>query len=613
MIDYSSIIESKVNSFLSLGKLNILREKVKLDILPWIDANVKELNKNTYKFEKLYKYQRDILLDTQLPKVEQITLCCVPRIGKTTTLFLALAYRCVNRPQPSLVIFESEKKAEEIVKTDLLPILKNCKELEDSLSRPYAVKTDKITLQDNVVYCFGAGVPTTSLTIGGLYIDELDFWGTNGDSNINNLINAKIRTSTYPIGQRLIFVSSSPNATGAIWKEWQAGSRGVWHNACINCKQLYPAKQLAWLLKDGGFGGLQWDKSETTGKINEDSLRWICPACRYSHKEHEAPLMAEQGRFMHQDELNHNRSYQVGAMASGVYSWLTIAQAIEAKKESLDSRRHFYWNICGVPFKDSEENEVKDDTYYTKTVKSHYKELIQEIKDSVVGVFASCDVQSELLQDEAHNYYLYVVRGIDNAGNTYLLDTGRFEADKLQEFLDSKYLNLPIALCIVDSGGFSRTEKNKVILPAKNAIYYKGDNQQTEIRTGKVNYVWNKELKMVLASPTYYQAQTLYNIYGKDSNKWFICCDYSKEYVEQVANIQPKNNEDEYEKWVIKKITDRRDFFDAEKMLTCLLDCLYNNNFPIAILAKNYKNNVVPKCFLDKINKRIAMRGAKAG
>lgn len=593
----------KLNWLKDLKPFNKIIPKEKLPILPWIDANIVKLDNNdrAYKYNGLHQYQKEIIQDSELPYLTSQVILAVPRVGKTTCARLILAYRCANRPAPALAIYPSDKECEATLEDQIKPLFKSIADLAPAMARHNAVRADRIQLDNNTIYLQGAQKACVNKTVSFLWADELDFWGAYGDNNVNNLRNAKIRALTYPPGERLVLICSSPNATDATFGEWEQGSRGRWHNACIKCGQLHKASQLAWPMENGTFTGLQWERDDNN-KIIRDSIVFICNRCGHKHTQNDSLALTSNGKFVHEDELNPIRSYQIASMACPVYDWFDIAVATENKNTSLDARKHYYYNILGLQCKNKKLDIDNTDNYFSKQIKKHFID-IKEVADKTVGIFASLDVQSEVIQDEAHNYYVYCVRGIDNDGKTYLLDNGKFKNDELEEFLNRKYLNLPIAQCIIDQGGFAHTEKDKIILKSNNSFYYKGTNTHGEIKTGKATYVYNKDLKLVLASPTYYQSQLLYNIYNTDNvNNWFIT-KYDNDYILQVSNIRPKKSDDNFERWAVHNSDNRKDYADCEKMLCCLFDCLYNRNFPVFTNQNVYKDGKVPNVFVEKFRK----------
>lgn len=536
---------------------------------------------------RLYPYQVEPLSATEAPDTQEITLMWGQRLGKSTVWKLSLLKRLYDGGLSGLIVYPSLELGLKTNKDTVLPLLRTLPNLKADLATIGARKKDSYHLPSarSVVYFVGGGAQLVSYTANWGVLDEADFIRLEKadaeGQNVNQLRSLKLRMQTFK--DRMLIACSSPTSYGGIiYQAWKAGSRGVWHMSCLGCGAIYPSNQLAFPRADGSYAGLQWRKNDA-GDVIEESIRWVCPSCGREHLFQDAEEMNAQGRYVHDnpDRLEH-RSYQAGALANpALWSWLEIAEAQELAIDS-DGKKFLANTIKGQPYKHVREGDISisiPDVLALK--KAAYP---ADLPERLSVVCAGIDQQSSGLG--ASKYYVYAIRGWDEQGNSWSLAAGTANSiEELDEIVTATYQGMPVAVALVDAGGFSDNAQrtDPFVRNHQNVLYYKGGDDRTLSLHGVRWKPSDKQAGLILANAVAYQVRLLDLIYGAprpSGYRWTIPEDASAAYLEQLAALQPNSrmkagNGEAFANWTPYSI--RHDYFDAEKMALCALDvaCRY--------------------------------------
>jgi hypothetical protein len=227
------------------------------------------------------------------------------------------------------------------------------------------------------------------------------------------------------------------------------------------------------------------------------------------------------------------------------------------------------------------------------------------------GVFAGIDTQSDKLATT--KYWIYVVRGWCENGDSYLLDCGTANTlAALEAELNKVYFGHRILLRLVDQGGFdNRMDLIPFVAALHGWMTYKGENV-SDLK-GLPLKVSDTDGKLILADAKGYKVQLLDAMFGPprpDGYVWRIPESAPKEYLAQLAAYRPNtraDNGDAFVNW--KPFNDERcDYFDAEKMARVAFDVFQRLNPPDAWPRTN-----VPLFRRLEIIQEIKRRQAAAG
>ena len=564
--------------------LQELSPKERVDIVEWVpahvDCSVLPTSAETGPM-RFRPYQVEPARETENPEVQEITLCWGQRLGKSTVWQTSLLKRALEGHCAGLVVYQNKEYAESTNRDFVLPLFESQHETRADLAMRGNKLKDSyhIPSTGSVIYFLGGGAQIIGRTANFTIMDEADFIQTERSdaegANTSQIRALRLRMQTYR--ERLLLVCSSPTMeSGTVFSNWTKGSQGRWNLRCLHCGGLYPCTQLAWLLPDGTYAGLQWRKTEQ-GDVIEESIRWICPNCKHPHVEADAPRMNELGAYVHnRDARRHHRSYQCGALANPhLWTWLEIAEAQEAATDP-DGKKYLCNTVLGTPYKHVREGDPS--VSIDAALDAKHTDLPADLATRLAVVVGAADQQKSELAGE--KYYVFVIRGWDEDGNSWLLKHGIANSlDSLDAHFSADYYGQKPALCIIDQGGFDNTlDLDPFVASHPRYLYYKGEDDRT-----LKGHDWipsGSNQKLYLASAIRYQVRLLSLLYDPPrpvGYRWNLPPETSVDYMEQLSSVRPNSrmvkdgNGEAYQNWCATGKM-RRDYFDAEKMALVCLD-----------------------------------------
>lgn len=562
-----------------------IRPQERLDICEWAEQTVDmgvDATAGRTGYITLYPYQREILRDIDDPHCREVTIMAGQRLGKSQCWRLALLKRIADGGCVGLVVYPSLELAKKTNEDTLRPLISLIPDAMSDLSRRGNVRVDSYHLPSlaSVIYFLGGGSQVISQTANFAVMDECDFVDlANSDAEGRNMSQIKaLRLRMQSYEHRMLVECSSPStAGGPINRAWERGSQGVWHLRCLGCGGLTPCNRLALYMDGTKWGGLQWEKDEN-GRIRDSSIRWVCPKCGREHPESEAYALNDGGEFVHAFKGNTcHRSFCIGALANPrLWSWSEIAQAQEdAAAGGSDEKKFLANTILGIPYRHKVENDSSDLESKLRALRQDYP---SDLGDRLSGVFAGVDQQMSELGGQ--KYYVAVIRGWDEYGNSWLLSAGVDNTlEDLERRLDAEYFGHRISLALLDYGGFNNDDD---LLPYirrhPNAWFYKGCGQK-DLKPGEVYARSDAAPKLFLCNAIHWQVRLLDSIYSPrrpSGYQWILPPDPPVEYLQQMSNVRPNTHMGkdstgmQYANWAAFGSA-RRDFFDAEKMALCAL------------------------------------------
>lgn len=589
-----NIIRSAVCRFLRLA-----RPKERLPIVPWVqervDLKYDATSAAAGKIE-LYPYQIEPLMETENPLCQQVTLEWAPRLGKSTIWKLSMLKRVADGGLSGLIIYPNMEMGVRTNKDTVQPLLMTLPEARKDLATRGGKMKDSyhIPSLQSVIYFLGGGSQVISYTANWCVVDEADrILIVKADAESQNTDQIKaVRMRMQTFKERMFIVCSSPTLfSGAIHEEYMRGSRGKWCLRCLNCGALSPTSQLAFPLGDGTFAGLQWEKDER-GVIIAESIRWICPHCRHAHIEEQAKEMNQQGKYDHAVGSNiRHRSYHCGALGNPwIWSWLEIAERQELATNP-DAKKDFANNVMGIPYKYTREGDAS--VSIEQAIRGKMVDYPKDLSERLAVVCAGVDQQRNELAGQ--KYFPWVVRGWDEEGNSWLLGSGTDNSlEALRSHLSMEYYGRRVMLAAIDQGGFDNAQDmDPFIREMDNCVYYKGEDDKT--LKGRMWMPSQTQNRLFLAHAIRYQVKLLGLMYDpprQNGYHWYLPVDASADYLTQIQNVGPNNrilkdgNGQLYQNWCATG-TNRRDFFDAEKMVQVALDIVFNYAQPSAFAHKN--------------------------
>ena len=279
-----------------------------------------------------------------------------------------------------------------------------------------------------------------SISAAVLHKDEIDGWPlqVGADENSDGCPDALTdsRTDGYALSRKIVR-GSTPKISGSskIHKRFLEGDQRYYFVKCRRCRE---PQRLRWE-HEGGKGGIKWDVFED-GRLDVESVRYVCPHCGHPHFEHDKARLFAEGEWepTAKAKLATVRSYHL----SGLYSppgFKTWAQCVSEYLDAFDVEskqvkdfgvyQKFYNNVLGEPF------EVQGSKLTFEQVSPHRRTCYQY--GEVPNVFAAEHSGSHVLlltcQVDVHKDNLAVaVMGWTRNMRCYLVDYFRIEVKESQ-------------------------------------------------------------------------------------------------------------------------------------------------------------------------------------
>ncbi len=580
-------------------RLNLL---VPVDIIDWAQSAI------VMESTKVGQEAGNIILEpfqiapirAQVEKgVKEVVIVAPEQYGKSFCWRIPKVYQMRYRNGLFVIVYEEKDKAREINDREFHPMVMAVPELAEQLRTGEGHYTKKnYEMRDNITSFLGAGADITSQRVKAAAGDEIDTWPLVYPKKIAQIDNLRKRLRrAMARGEGCLTLCSSPKGTddnSAVWHCYQMTNQGVYTLRCMNCGGMTIPSTMVFGKRSQHskdfVGGLKWH-SENFRVIHE-SIRLECPVCQHQHIEDDTFDMVHYGDYVFKNpDLWDKCGFLFGSLCSykredGSFlalSWVDIAQKVVDTKQSnnFEEKRTLYNSFIGIPLPKKKRDEDSE-----TTIRAHYAPLETDKIKAIVG---AADTQ------ESPWGWFWIIRGVDERFNTYLLDCG-FASDRetLAEVIRGTYLDMPVSLFIVDQGGTNAEDVKALAKECHQCWQYKGASKPSEL--------WHQsnsegQRKLLICDATRLQIMLLRLIYeqdDQDNNYWFlpmgeqfeewrmIANKQAKEkgydnrvfdYIEHLISVQPTDRRDgeKYQYWDCGS-HDRRDYFDCEKMLLVLVE-----------------------------------------
>ena len=212
------------------------------------------------------------------------------------------------------------------------------------------------------------------------------------------MLKAEDRITTYGDMGKIIVASTPTLAEGpVIWREWEEGSRGVWHGRCPHC---------------GEHVSMDWDvavkfEKDAEGLWRPDTARLVCQSCGAEWDEADRLAAAYAGMYIHDEPEHPHRTFRVPGPA---HLWRPLAKvaksgadAYREGREGGEWRNYETWinHQCALPWRDDiarlSESRLKGATYSLGARGKHDR---GELDRRVVLVTAATDTGGNAMYTE---------------------------------------------------------------------------------------------------------------------------------------------------------------------------------------------------------------------
>jgi hypothetical protein len=530
--------------------------------------------------------------------IKEVVIIAPEQYGKSFCWRLPKVYQMRFVNGLFVIVYEQQDKAREINDREFHPLVEAVPALAEQLASGEGKYTKKnYTMRDNIFTFLGAGADITSQRVRAASGDEVDTWPLVYQKKLSQVDNMRKRLRrAMARGEGCLTLCSSPKGTddnSAIWACYQETNQGIYTLRCMDCGELTIPSTLVDGKRDPFtkefHGGLKW-RTENF-RVIHDSIRLECPVCKHQHEPPDSQMMVEYGDYIFKVPQNWDKhGYLFGSLSSyqrADGSWLALTWADIAQKRADTSRsnnyeekRTYYNSFVGIPMPKKEREEDAE-----TAIHSHRARLDPE---KILAVVGAADTQ------ESPWGWFWIIRGIDENWNTYLLDCGfAGSKDDLEDVIGAKYLDLPVTLFIIDQGGTNAEDVKALAKSNRNVWQYKGASKPTEMWTPSKD---PKQIRLLICDAGRLQTMIIRLIYepaDRDNNYWFLPLaerfeewteignqeakerNYAErvfDYMEHIISVQPTDGKhgEKYQYWDCKG-HERRDYFDCEKMLLVLI------------------------------------------
>jgi|TARA_Y100000310_G_scaffold343135_2_gene449399 phage terminase large subunit GpA-like protein len=400
--------------------LGFFKAREKLGVREWAEKSVvlsERITEQAGPYSiRLYPYVREVLEAVSDPEVQRVSLCWGSQTSKTTTFYVMLGYTIDQRPRPILWVFPNEQLVRVFSSDRWLPFCRESEVISRHLPR-YSegqVDTDLITLKKQefdscTMNLVGAGSSANirSFPISILVLDEIDV--IDEQTRRECLDRVKGRTDYK------IFQSSTPvNEHGGIWQEFNEGDKRRFFVTCPNCE----AKITFRWKNDEGDLNVTWDEGANLEGGNyelsvvQETARYICENCSGEITDSDKLKMVQAGEWIagNPNAAKGTRSYHLNSLYSPMITFGRMAVEYLNAKETVDGLRAFTLGWLAEPYK-PDQGLVDPAEFKALEVESNER-------GDILGDYRIISV------DVQRTYFVWIVRGFDKEGTSYLIDNG---------------------------------------------------------------------------------------------------------------------------------------------------------------------------------------------
>lgn len=416
-----------------------------LSVLDWAEKSVELSSRITEQpgpyTARNHPYVAEILETIRNPRVKRISLCWGSQTAKTTSFYVMLGFVIDQRPQPILWVFPNANLCKTFSADRWMPFCRESKVLEKHLPRNLegGIDSDRFTLQKqefarcsmNLVGA-GSSANVRSYPISVLVLDEIDVIAEETRRECLDRIKGK---QDYKILQ-----SSTPIAeAGGIWQEFQEGDRRRYFVPCPHCGERFVFR---WKNEAGDLN-LKWsekaklkDGSTDLGVVSSTAF-YACENCGEAITDSHKLKALKAGKWVAGSKTAEPgvRSYHLNSFYSPVLTFGRIAVEFIKAQSTVGGMRNFVNGWLAEPWRPDTGGVINPDAF--QALESDYERGDKRGEYRIIGV----DVQRD--------HFVWIVRGFDKDGRSYLIDNGHAPAF---EDLNALAKNYECNYGVIDTG-----------------------------------------------------------------------------------------------------------------------------------------------------------------
>ena len=416
-----------------------------LSVIEWAEREVELSSRVTEQpgpyTARNHPYVPEVLESIRDPRVKRVSLCWGSQTTKTTSFYVMLGYVIDQRPAPLLWVFPNAALCKTFSADRWMPFCRESSGIAKHLplNGEGAVDADRFTLQKQefdrcTMNLVGAGSSANvrSYPISILVLDEIDV--INEETRRECLDRVKGKQDFK------ILQSSTPiSEAGGIWQEFQEGDRRRYFVPCPHCGERFVFR---WKNEAGDLN-LRWsedakleDGSHDLGLVSRTAF-YACESCGEAiHDTHKAKAL-KAGKWVAGSKTAEPgvRSYHLNSFYSPVLTFGRIAVEFLKAQATVGGMKAFVNGWLAEPWKPDTGGTINPDAF--QAIEGDYQRGDKKGDFRIIGV----DVQRD--------HFVWIVRGFDKDGRSYLVDNGHAPSfDDLKELAKA----YDAAYGIIDTG-----------------------------------------------------------------------------------------------------------------------------------------------------------------
>ena len=438
-------------------------------VVEWAEANA-YLSERVTEMAGPYRttdhpYVREVLENWRDPKTKKVSLCWGSQTAKTTSIYVGLGYVIDRSPGPILWVWSNEKQARNFSNDRLLPFCEDSKVLAKHLPKTNDGKIDRdratalrIEFDRCTLNMIGGQSQRNvrNYPVSYLVLDEIDVIPEGIRRDVMDRIKGR---RSYKI-----FQSSTPIEEGGIWSEYLSGDQRKFFMPCIHCGEWI---NFEWRREKGVYnlkfpdeakmedGGFDWHTIK-------DSTTYACQKCDGAINDVDKMKMLRLGKWRPTAKGEPGvRSYHLSSLYSPTITFAEMMTRWLKAQDSLDGLKQFITGWLAEPWKEELLDVTEEATHL---LASDYERGDMKGEFRLMGI----DVQ--------RSYFVWIVRGFDADGTSYLIDHGNAPTWK---DLDEAFKNYDCASAVVDTGFGERTQECYEAIYARRSKFWAAKGWKT--------------------------------------------------------------------------------------------------------------------------------------
>lgn len=299
---------------------------------------------------------RPMSLMSPQSSIQEIYLQFPAQTGKTTVIDTSTKYYIVEYPSEILYVGSNAEKARswfekriEIVARESGIIFRaqtDDKNARRSGDRMYSKQFDGGDIDLASALSAAALASDTKRVV---LADECDRWNKSLGHEGKTWDIMRARTQAWGDQKKILAVSTPTTYEDSLIHElFLSSTQELYFVPCPHCHEMQTLE-----MSEGKTHGLTW-RTDYDGKIDRDSIVYVCKNCGREIEESKKPEMLRGGQWVSQgaSKSEFTASFHINGIYSPFISWFEMAKEFDESRDNPEKRQTFDNLKMGLPFKD---------------------------------------------------------------------------------------------------------------------------------------------------------------------------------------------------------------------------------------------------------------------